>query len=173
MLLIPHRDLPDAAARELNKMQASVDEKTDYPARVAAARQLWDAKASNTRRAAAFRTIRSILATMCIGTVRCAYCEDSLADEIEHIYPKSLFPQWTFRWPNYAFACGPCNGPKGNRYGFTHNSDVIEFVRRPNDAVVPPPAGDPALLDPRSEDPTRFLELDLGGVTPDGLTAWS
>jgi len=53
------------------------------------------------------------------------------------------------------------------------NGDVTEFIRRPRRDVVAPPSGDPALLDPRSEDPTGFLELDLGGVTPDGsvLTA--
>src|SRR5712692_2078352 len=140
MLLIPHRELPYAVAQHLALMQSSVDEQPNYPARVSAAKQLWDSKTSNRNRAVAFRTIRGILAEMCIGPVRCAYCEDSLADEIEHIYPKSLFPERAFRWVNYTFACGPCNGPKGNRYGFMLNGDVTEFIRRPRDVVVPPPA---------------------------------
>jgi hypothetical protein len=32
---------------------------------------------------------------------------------------------------------------------------------RPGDPVVPPPAGQPALINPLSEDPLRFLQLDL------------
>jgi hypothetical protein len=106
---------------------------------------------------------------MCVGPVRCAYCEDSLADEVEHVRPKNLFPELAFRWPNYLFACGPCNGPKSNRYGVVVGDIVEEFVRRPRDPILPPPEGPTALVDPRTEDPTEFLELDLGGVAADGL----
>jgi uncharacterized protein (TIGR02646 family) len=110
---------------------------------------------------------------MCVGPVRCAYCEDSLADEVEHIRPKSFFPDRAFAWPNYLFSCGPSNGPKGNRYGVVANGLVAETVRRLSDPIIPPPDGVSALIDPRTEDPLDFLDLDLGGTTPDGneLTA--
>jgi hypothetical protein len=107
---------------------------------------------------------------MCVGSVRCSYCEDSLADEVEHILPKNLFPEHTFQWQNYLFACGPCNGPKSNKYGVILNNSVSEFIRKKDDRIVPPPGGQSALINPRIEDPTLFLELDLGGVTPDGTT---
>lgn len=106
---------------------------------------------------------------MCIGPVRCAYCEDSLADEVEHIRPKTLFPEQVFRWDNYLFACGPCNGPKGSRYGVISNDKIEEFVRTRGGQINPPPDGESALIDPRTEDPMEFLELDLGGTTPDGV----
>ena len=112
--------------------------------------------------------VRETLSRMCIGSVRCAYCEDSAGDEVEHILPKNLFPERTFAWPNYAFSCGPCNGPKGNRYGVVQGNSVQEFFRARNGPVDPPPAGQSGFINPRTEDPTRFLELDLGGTTPQG-----
>ena len=44
------------------------------------------------------------------------YCEDSVGDEVEHHRPKNLYPDHTFLWDNYLYACGPCNGPKNNRF---------------------------------------------------------
>ena len=105
---------------------------------------------------------------MCVGPVRCAYCEDSLADEVEHIVPKTLFPERAFDWENYLYACGPCNGPKSNRYGVWTGVEIIEFVRRRGASIVPPPIGISGFIDPRTEDPLLFFELDMGGVTPGG-----
>jgi len=87
---------------------------------------------------------------------------------VEHILPKSLHPDRAFDWHNYLYACGPCNRPKSNRYGVVRGSEIVEFMRRRSDPIVPPPQGDSALINPRIEDPLDFLELDLGGVTPDG-----
>lgn len=114
-------------------------------------------------------SIRKNLATMCIGSVRCAYCEDSAADEVEHILPKNLFSQHSFKWSNYLFACGPCNGPKSNRYGTVNGVSVKEFTRSKKDPVVPPPVGQSGFIDPRTEDAFDFLEMDLGGTTPHGI----
>ena len=135
---------------------------------MAKAKSEWDTKLSSNTKKVAFKTVRETLAKMCVGSVRCAYCEDSLADEVEHIRPKNLFPEYTFVWDNYLFACGPCNGPKSNRYGVVNGTVVEEFIRNRNDDVVPPGAGVSGLIDPRTEDPFAFLEMDLGGVTPDG-----
>lgn len=168
MLRIPDRPLAAGAQSVLRGLQAQVDGAGDYSGKVTAAKRAWDAKTSSKIKADAFRTIRDTLATMCVGSIRCAYCEDSLADEVEHIRPKNFFPEMVFAWENYLFACGPCNGPKGSRYGVMNGSGVAEFVRKAKDAVVPPPAGAPALIDPRTEDPLDYLELDLGGVTPEG-----
>ena len=91
------------------------------------------------------------------------YCEDSAADEVEHFRPTDLYPEFVFAWMNYLFACGPCNGRKRNRFFvIDHATGAIRDVTRPYRAeVVPPPAGDAALIDPRREDPMRFLMLDL------------
>jgi uncharacterized protein (TIGR02646 family) len=168
MLGIRHRDLPVNAAEILHDLQIGIDAEPDYPTKVSLAHALWDARRGTKDGRAAFTLIRDTLAAMCIGSVRCAYCEDSLADEVEHIRPKSLFPEFTFVWSNYCFACGPCNGPKGNRHATIIAGALSEFIRRRGALVVAPPPGRLALIDPRSEDPTEFLELELGGQLPDG-----
>ncbi len=170
MLQIHDRDLDAVSLAVLDALQDDIDEAADYASRVAAAKKGWDGRASSVAKKAAFAQVRATLATMCVGSVRCAYCEDSLADEIEHVKPKNVFPELVFRWPNYVFACGPCNGPKNNRYGVVVDDIVQELIRRKNEPPVPPPKGRPGLIDPRTEDPTLLLELDLGGVTPEHQT---
>lgn len=169
MLRIVERQLPDHALVTLETLQEPINAEPDYASKVKAAKHAWVTKTSTRAKAEAFQAVRATLALMCVGPVRCAYCEDSLADEVEHIRPKNFFPENTFVWENYLFACGPCNGPKGSRYGVIANGQVEEFVRAPKDPVTPPPAGVPALIEPRIDDPLDFLELDLGGMTPNDI----
>lgn len=168
MLRIADRALPVGTLKILALLQAKVDAGADYASRVAMARSQWDSKTSSQAKKTAFLSIKSNLDHMCVGPRRCAYCEDSLADEVEHILPKDLFPEAAFRWSNYLFACGPCNGPKSNRYGVVNGGAVVEFIRRRGDPIVPPPAGPAGCINPRSEDPLALLDLDLGGQTADG-----
>lgn len=168
MLFIPNKNIAAETQYILNVLQQGVDASGDYPEKVATAKELWQSKTSSRAKSDAFKNIRATLASMCVGEVRCAYCEDSLADEVEHIQPKSLFPEATFSWVNYLYSCGPCNGPKGNRYGTLDGTNVVEFVRKRSDPILPPPAGASALVNPRLEDPLDFFELDLGGTTPTG-----
>lgn len=168
MLRIVDRVLPASTQKILHRLQAKVDAGPDYAGRVALAKSQWDSKTSSKTKKAAFNSIRSNLDQMCVGPRRCAYCEDSLADEIEHILPKNLFPESAFRWSNYLFACGPCNGPKSNRYGVVEGGAVTEFIRKRGDPVLPPPMGQSGCIDPRSEDPLALLDLDLGGQAPGG-----
>ena len=58
-------------------------------------------------------------------------------------------------------ACGVCNNGKGDRFAILSNQNVIDVTRRSNQSIVPPPSGDPALIDPRYEDPLEFLELEM------------
>ncbi len=169
MLRIVERTLAARAHSILEHLQATVDAAPDYQARVRAAKKAWGYKTSTKAKADAFQAVRQTLSSMCVGPIRCAYCEDSLADEVEHIRPKNFFPEHTFLWENYLYACGPCNGPKGSRYGVLKNDQVLEFIRSLKDPITPPPSGRSALIDPRAEDPFDFFELDLGGTTPDGV----
>jgi uncharacterized protein (TIGR02646 family) len=103
---------------------------------------------------------------MCSGARRCCYCEDSVADEVEHIRPKDWYPESVFVWEHYLYACGPCNGPKRNRFSTFHPSTgqsvcLDELSGTPARAILD---ADPLLIDPRTEDPLAFLELDLGGT---------
>lgn len=169
MLKIVEKPLSPSTSAILQSLQALIDAEPDYDSKVKAAKRGWDTKTSTKAKAEAFRDVRQTLASMCVGPVRCAYCEDSLADEVEHIRPKNFFPELVFAWDNYLFACGPCNAPKGSRYGIVVNGSVVEVIRAPRDPITPPPPGVAALIDPRTEDPLDFLELDLGGTTPDGI----
>lgn len=49
---------------------------------------------------------------------KCAYCESKLTHiafgHIEHIKPKSKFPELTFQWENLTLACELCNGNKSD-----------------------------------------------------------
>jgi hypothetical protein len=51
---------------------------------------------------------------------KCAYCESLVRHiafgDVEHIKPKSLFPELCFTWSNLTFACSVCNGNKRSYY---------------------------------------------------------
>ncbi len=150
--------------QSLSAYQTTVDAAGAYPARVASAKA--EFKSKNTSRNAAFRDVKATLDRMCAGARRCGYCEDSMADEVEHIRPKDLYPEAVFAWTNYLYACGPCNGPKSNQFAVFPEGrvDPVEVSRRRNDPVVPPLAGDEVLIDPRRDDPMEFMILDLQGT---------
>ena len=160
MIRLPQTALPDSASTYLQQWQGEVDGAPDYSRRVAAAKKRFPQK--NKKSNATFKAVKQALTQMCRGARRCVYCEDSVADEVEHIAPKDLYPERVFRWDNYVYACGQCNGPKNARYGvLTAAGELIE-VTRPDDAEVAEPlAGAPALINPREEDPLPLLLLDV------------
>lgn len=51
---------------------------------------------------------------------KCAYCESKVTHvypgDIEHIFPKSKFPELAFKWENLTFACSICNNLKSDYY---------------------------------------------------------
>jgi uncharacterized protein (TIGR02646 family) len=110
-----------------------------------------------------FDAIKIKLTEMCSGARRCVYCEDSVADEVEHIRPKDIYPNFCFRWDNYVYACGNCNGPKNNKFAiFRHdNGDFQKVNPLGRTKATEPPAGDDALINPRTEDPLDYCRLDL------------
>ncbi|MBL0018808.1 MAG: HNH endonuclease [Bacteroidetes bacterium] len=79
-----------------------------------------------------FVDIKDCLAAMCPGRMRCCYCEDSAAEGIDHIAPKALFPQSTFAWSNYIYACAVCNKKKSDTWAlFVPNGVNRTFTRIP------------------------------------------
>lgn len=161
MLQLLNTPLPGNALRWLQKWQADIDGLPDYAVRVAEAKRVWSLK--NKKDNKTFAAVKDTLTTMQGKLRRCTYCEDSLADEVEHIRPKDLYPDSVFQWDNYLYSCGGCNVEKSNKYAvFTGNSVVWQDVRRASGTpVVPPIIGDPLLIDPRHENPMDFLWLDL------------
>ena len=164
MLRLPDRVLPPQAASTLQTYENEILRQPDYPTRVALAKAKF--KQRNTSSNATFREIRDTLGEMCSGARRCMYCEDSMADEVEHHRPKDLYPEQVFAWLNYLYACGPCNSPKQNKFAVIDaRGRRIDVARKKGDPVVPPMAGRTALLDPRVDDPLDFLMLDIAGDT--------
>jgi len=161
MILLPDIALTAAANAGLRALQAEVDAAGSYADQVAEGKRLFDLR--NVRGNTIFDEVKRVLDRMCSGARRCAYCEDSAADEVEHVRPKDLYPHVVFAWDNYIYACGPCNGPKGSHFAVFVAGDVapVEVARKPKAPIVPPLDGEPVLIDPRTDDATKLMFLDL------------
>lgn len=142
----------------LESQQQLIDNLPTYAEKVISAKKAWEGKSK-----AIFEEVRATLEVICSGPRRCQYCEDSAADEVEHVWPKKFYPDKTFVWQNYLFACGPCNGSnKRDQFSiFDANGNQLDIVRKKGDPVMPPPIGSPLFIDPISEDPTEYISLDL------------
>lgn len=150
--------------KKLREFQDQVDAMPDFENQSKKAKDLFPKK--NTKANRTFQAVKKSLTEMCNSTRRCVYCECSLGDEVEHIFPKDLFPEKCFDWNNYVYACGPCNGPKNNKFALFRTSDG-EFVEVNPPKGTPaskPPDGEPVLINGRIENPLDFAILDLGGT---------
>lgn len=161
MIKLNPLDLDPLPASFLRRWQREIDSMSSYAERVQVGKDKF--KSRNHNRNATFNHVREVLGKMCQGARRCAYCEDSVADEIEHIQPKDIYPNLVFSWDNYLYACGPCNGPKNNQFSVLAGREprLVNVTRAKDEPVVPPVKGVPVLINPRAEDPLHFLFLDL------------
>lgn len=161
MLRIPDLPLPNSAEAQLAAYQADVDSAGSYEYRVAEAKRLFSLR--NKKNNLTFWAVRDTLDRMCGGARRCMYCEDSVADEVEHFKPKDFYPELVFAWANYLYACGPCNGGKSNKFPIVSalSGQMIHLSRARGEPILPPEAGNAALLDLRAENPLEYLRLDL------------
>lgn len=157
MLRLHDPGLDRATARSLAGYQAEVDAVGGYPAQVSAAALLWPLRS----RRSGFSEVRARLAEMCTGAQRCCWCEDSAGTDIEHIRPKSLYPERTFRWENYLLACAGCNRTKGSQFAVLAGDSVVDVSRGPGAPISRPARGAAVLVDPRVEDPLAYLDLEI------------
>ncbi len=153
MLLLNSKPLSKRAIDHLKAMQAKIDVSTNPTKR---AKDAWE----NGKKLGAFEDIRKILMDMCVGTGICNYCENNEATDIEHIYPKSFFPNRAFVWENYLLACKTCNSHYKldkiavfNPAGSTTRFDVVRGTLPPTQEVL--------MINPRTENPLDFWELNL------------
>jgi len=96
----------------------------------------WDA----ARRTELILTCLQILREMAGRRQRCMYCSDSHGADIEHFWPKAVYPERVFRWTNLLLCCTECGRFKGKRF--------------------PLDDGVPMLLDPTEHDPWMHLDFD-------------
>lgn len=158
MIQLTRPPLSPGCLASLAQYQQEIDSLPAYSEQVAQAKAIWPARKHNKP----FQEVTDALISMCSGARRCHYCEDSAADEIEHFRPKHIFPDRTFVWENYLYACGPCNGPKSNQFAhFTGTAAPRSQVDLETQALAAVPAGDPLLIDPSTENPLDFLLLEL------------
>ena len=164
MLQIPDRPLPLAAQLRLEDYQQEIVSLASFEERVETGKARF--KSRNREEDAAFGPIRQTLKEMCSGVVRCMYCEDSLAKQVEHFKPKDFYPELVFVWHNYLYSCGPCNVRKNNKFPIFsgRTGAVVMLSRARNEGVEPPELGVPAFVDPRHEDPLDYMQLDLRGT---------
>ena len=162
MIRVPSAPRPSASCiAQLTTWQKDIDALTDHKRQVLLAKDLFGRK--NIKANQTFNTIKDILTSHCQGSRRCAYCEDSIADEVEHIRPKDHFPSLCFVWTNYVYACGTCNGPKRNKFAMFTGSDhtLVRYGDRAWPKHAAPPIGKDVMINVRSEDPFDFGLLDL------------
>ena len=161
MIRLPDVPLPAEALASLAEYQREVDAQPDYAARVTRAKERFSAL--NKKGTKTIESVKATLGKMNSGVRRCAYCEDSFADELDHFRPKTLYPELVFAWANYLYACGHCNGSKTDHFAvFAEGTGVLTSVARKRNApVIPPVPGRAVFIDPRVEDPTEYLSLDL------------
>jgi uncharacterized protein (TIGR02646 family) len=96
----------------------------------------WDA----ARKTIPILTCLGVLREMAGHRERCMYCSDSHGADIEHFWPKAVYPEHLFRWWNLLLCCTECGRFKGKRF--------------------PLDDGVPMLLDPTGEDPWTHLDFD-------------
>ena len=99
--------------------------------------RLW----KQSRKTKTMKKVVDTLSEMTGVRCRCMYCEDSRGTTIEHFWPKTRFPEVSFKWLNFLLLCQGCQSHKGDRFAVDVN-------------------GNPLLIDPTSEEPWDFLFFD-------------
>lgn len=159
MIQLVSKSLSKETQNQLDALQVLVNTKPDFEEKAAEAKALWKAKESPKKRKAAFEEVKEVLTSMCVAVETCNYCEQNEANDIEHIHPKSFFPELAFTWDNYLLACKQCN--TGYKLDKCHVLDAanspITLLRK----KAPIGGSTVAFINPRIEDPNEFMLLNM------------
>lgn len=154
MIQLASSNLSPKTSQKLQELQTEIDKERTFEAKRNKAQEFW----KNRTNSKAFTEIKEKLTDLCVAVGICNYCEQNEAGDIEHIAPKSFFPNLTFVWENYLLACKTCNsGYKLDKcYVLDDKNKVISVERgkEPSHTTV-------ALINPRIENPNKFLILNL------------
>lgn len=146
---------------KLKEFQDEVDRLSTFADKSAKAKDLFGKR--NKVGNEVYDAVKESLTKMCSGARRCVYCEDSVANEVEHIRPKDFFPESCFIWENYVYACRICNGTKSNKFAIFRD-DNGNFQEVNLQRGIEPPKGVDAIINPRIENPMDYYILDLSGT---------
>lgn len=163
MILVGACDPMPSTRGLLATWQAEVDaNRIPYSAHIEAA----DTEFSRRRTQVAFEPVTALLRAMCSGVTRCMYCQDSGGVDVEHYQPKAWYPELVFEWANFLLVCTRCNRKKSSSFPLFHPQPGVVFTptRKKNVAPRRPPRGAHVLLNPRIDDPSQYLMLDLAST---------
>ena len=165
MIQLFSNQLLPATTIHLIAVQGRISGEATFQEKCIKAKREWSSKTSSQVAQAAFTDIKSKLKEMCSGTTICVYCEHNEATDIEHIYPKRLFPEKAFIWENYVFACGNCN-THYKRDSFkvfepAQTATSVDLTPTDYKGFAQPATDDTVFINQREEDPMTLLELDF------------
>ncbi len=164
MIQLNSKNLKSASLAHLATAQTEIDSELTYEAKTKKAKTKWAGKTGSVAAKLAFADVKSVLTDMCSGVQICVYCEHNEATDIEHIYPKRLYPEKAFVWTNYVFACGRCNTHyKGENFMIFNpsGSATVQDITPQANVYIIPSNDDAVFINQRLEDPMSFLELDI------------
>ncbi len=98
---------------------------------------------------------------MAVAGEYCNYCEQAICRDIEHIYPKSLYPSRAFSWENYLYACKGCNMALKNANFAIFQPQGSATVVDITGLKTKPVNSDAVFINPRVEDPMQYFSLNL------------
>lgn len=157
MIRLASKHLDAPVQQILDNLQQRVNNEPSFDKKTKKVQSLWNSKGGKKGKDA-FTKIGEVLYSLTIFEGLCNYCEQSEANDIEHIDPKSFFPEKAFVWENYLLACKQCNS--GLKLDKCHvlnlNNELVEVIRGSQ-----PPFHNVAFINPRLEDPGQFMLLNL------------
>ena len=164
MIQLVSKELTDSTEQRLNELQAEVNTEVSFAAKVSKAKSKWNGKNSSNAGEKAFNEVYDTLKTMCVSDGACNYCENDEGGDIEHIAPKSFFPEQAFVWDNYLLACKTCNtGYKLDKCWVLDSAGKKHETKR----GVKPNHVTHAFINPRVENPNQYMLLNLESFTYD------
>jgi len=157
MFQLSNINLSENQKNLLDGLQNQLNLEQNFKEKSIKAKSLWNSKGGENGKKI-FIQIKEVLLNMCVGVEVCNYCEANEANDIEHIYPKSFFPEFTFVWENYILACKQCNsGYKLDKCFVLNNEGTIYKTFRGEE----PKYKTVAIINIRTEDPNKFLWLNF------------
>ena len=107
---LPKRPSPSKPlARKLAEKSEEISRSTD---RTAGAQRIYE----SSRKTKWFAEVPRLLGTMAGQGERCMLCSGSESSDVEHFWPKAVYPEKAMSWDNFLWACTPCNRRKGDRF---------------------------------------------------------
>jgi uncharacterized protein (TIGR02646 family) len=166
MLKIISSTISPDTQTHLNSQQADINGQASYEEQVKRAATLWNGKEGSILKKATFLEIKAKLTKNAVGEHYCGYCEHNEHSDIEHIYPKGLYPNKAFVWENYLWACKKCNsGLKLDKFKIFNplgSSTIQDITPQHNPRTYLQPLNEDAvLINPRVDEPLDYLYLDL------------